>query len=710
MTLGFYGNAKIIVARCSHRFLVICLFLPFFALAQENSDPTAIWYRAFLTYESSLELEKSGKFLEALNKCNEAKALYDGLAYNFPDFQPDIVRFKQQIVADTRLRIIDSNQRHRKGEQVQAMNGKPRLPGPSGTLPPQKELPNIEVPGNQGTSYDETPISEENSLPSWNHNPRVTRQAHDLLNEAKIESSQKDSIIEQLKKENEMLKSERDASEARFQQTQKELVKVKQEHAKLTQQIEQLERSPQNQSAQQTIQEYRDIAKKAMEVAKSQTEKSSQLLSQLRAAENRIAVQAARIQELEEEKENLAKIIQGKGVGAEALQDLVDQNQRLSKRLDLAEKYALRAANDLENKEQDLVLLRSEIQKVRGERETLIAENIKHQQQIEGLQKKLEMLSDGLSDEDKNALTMAPEQKAENELLRSIVLKQLMRQAQLKQAKELLLRQLDRLGVRSESLFENVEHMTRGTQLTAEEMNLFKSPAFQELMQVASVDGSGSIVYNTLSAPASASNRTVIEGQKVNVELAQLDKVARLDFKEGRLAEAEDGFLKYLHYRPRNVQCLCNLGILKIQLQNYGEAEQYLQRAIALDKNSGTAQYLLGRTYFFQNRFDEALNHLEQGIQLQPNNATAHNCVGVIASQKGWTTRAEKAFGKAVEIEPKFGDAHFNLAVLLSSQGRARFELAKDHYFKALELGIPRDGNLEQILKKTAQGIEVGMR
>jgi len=709
MIQGFCGSANSIVAKYSPRFLAVCLFISFSA-AQENSDPAAIWYRAFLTYESSLELEKSGKFLEALNKCNEAKALYDGLAYNFPDFQPDIVRFKQQIVADTRLRIIDTNQRHRKGEHITPNVERPPLPVPSGTLPAPGELPNIDVPGNQGPSYHETPIAEENSLPSWNQNPRVTRQAHDLLNEAKNESARKDSIIEQLRRENEMLKSERDASEARFQQTQKELEIVKREHAKLTQQIEQLERTPQNQNAQQTIQEYRDIARKAMEVAKAQTEKSSQLLGQLRAAENKIASQAARIKELEEEKDNLAKIIQGKGMGTEALKELVDQNQRLSKRLDLAEKYALRASNDLENKDQDIALLKSEIQKVRGERETLIAENIKHQQQIEALQKKLEMLSDGLSDDDKNALTMAPEQKAENELLRSMVLKQLARQAQLKQAKDLLLRQLDRLGVRSESLFDKIEDITRGVQPTAEEMKLFKSPGFQEMLQEASVEVAGTIVYNTLSAPATATNRTAIEGQKVNVVLAQIDKAARLDYKEGRLAEAEEGFLKYLHYRPQNVQCLCNLGILKIQLQNYSEAEQYLQRAIALDKDSGTAQYLLGRTYFFQNRFDEALNHLEQGIQLQPNNATAHNCVGVIASQKGWASRAEKAFGKAVEIEPKFGDAYFNLAVLLSSQGRSRFESAKNHYFKALELGVPRDGNLEQILKKTAQGMEVGMR
>ena len=244
-------------------------------------------------------------------------------------------------------------------------------------------------------------------------------------------------------------------------------------------------------------------------------------------------------------------------------------------------------------------MLKSEISKIKFERDRLLAENMRHQQSMEQLQQKLKMLSDGLSAEEKNALASAsPVERQENELLRSMVLKQLRRQAQMKQAKELLLRQLDKVGVRSDMLLGLVEDMANGSQLTDEEKALFKSPQFQEIVNAASSDSSseseqassdsgstvleGSPETGSMSATLVAAGNGatapngVIRNQKVAVELVQLEKSARLDFSEGRYSEAEASFLEYLRYRPRSVSCLCNLGILKIALKNYSEAEYFL--------------------------------------------------------------------------------------------------------------------------------------
>src|SRR5690606_8604491 len=113
-------------------------------------------------------------------------------------------------------------------------------------------------------------------------------------------------------------------------------------------------------------------------------------------------------------------------------------------------------------------------------------------QSIEDLQRKLELLSDGLSEADKHALANAsPVERQENELLRSMVLKQLRRQAQMKQAKALLLKQLDKVGARSDVLIGLVEDMARGSQLTDEEKALFKSPRFAEILEAASPPDGG---------------------------------------------------------------------------------------------------------------------------------------------------------------------------------------------------------------------------
>jgi tetratricopeptide (TPR) repeat protein len=300
----------------------------------------------------------------------------------------------------------------------------------------------------------------------------------------------------------------------------------------------------------------------------------------------------------------------------------------------------------------------------------------------------------------------------------------------MKQAKELLLTQLDRVGARSDTLLGLVEDMARGSQLSEEEKALFKAPQFEEIIAAAGATEAPAAAGGTAAAPANpavmsatlvapgngpppagVSPDGVVENQKLTVELAQIDKAARLDFKEGRYAEAEAGFLEYLRYLPQNVPCLCNLGVLKMTMRNYSEAEYHLEKALAVDGKSGLAHYLLGRAYFLQEKFDEALEKLETGLTYDPRNAKAHNCVGVISSRKGWVTRAERAFTNAVSIDPEYGDAHFNLAVLHASKEQPDANEAGKHYFRALHLGIPRDATIESFLKEAeAAGAAVGMR
>ena len=78
--------------------------MPFFssARAQDSLDPSDIWYRGFLLVQAAQELETQGKHLEALNKLTEAKPLYDHLAQQFPDFQPEIVKDRRHLIAEKR--------------------------------------------------------------------------------------------------------------------------------------------------------------------------------------------------------------------------------------------------------------------------------------------------------------------------------------------------------------------------------------------------------------------------------------------------------------------------------------------------------------------------------------------------------------------------------------------------------------------------------
>ncbi len=743
------------------------------ATAQEGLDPSEIWYRGFLLVQAAQDLEAKGKTLDALNKLTEAKPLYDHLAQQFPDFQPEIVRERRHLIAEKRdelkLAMRPDAVANGAGSEFAppSANGLPATLG-AGESPRSPAIAPPPLPGGEfarapgdfggsprGGSFEIDGEEGEFALPTWNEGasqalprdgaaplpgmPRVESRSAAvgaIANSLHSDLSSKDALISWLNDENQKLRNEVKQREQLLQQVNSELVRARASREELMHRIAAAEAGGGGLGAQQKIDQLKTLLRDATTQLETATQRNEQLVAAMEQSQQEMQKMRARMGELERERDNLLEVVQGGGNGGKALKELMDRNRGLAEQLDRAEQLAESLSELNKEKDDDIALLKSEITRIKLERDQLLTENERHQQSIEDLQKKLELLSDGLTAEDKQALASAtPVERQENELLRSMVLKQLRRQAQMKQAKELLLSQLDRLGARSDVLLGLIEDMARGSKLSDEEKALFRAPQFEEIIAAAGASeesaagapesaasegsavegGEGPVMTATLvaagRAPEGISPDGVIENQKLSVELAQIDKAARLDFKEGRYAEAEAGFLEYLRYLPTNVPCLCNLGVLKISMKNYSEAEYFLEKAIAIDGKSGLAYYLLGRTYFLQDKLDEALEKLESGLTFDPQNAKAHNCVGVISTRKGWVDRAQRAFVNAVSIDPDFGDAHFNLAVLHATKDQPDPAEAGKHYFRALHLGIPRDATIEGFLKEAEEaGGAVGMR
>ena len=58
-------------------------------------DPSDLWFRAYTVLREGQKAEADGNLLEALSKYNESKPIFDSLAREFPDFYPDLVRFRR---------------------------------------------------------------------------------------------------------------------------------------------------------------------------------------------------------------------------------------------------------------------------------------------------------------------------------------------------------------------------------------------------------------------------------------------------------------------------------------------------------------------------------------------------------------------------------------------------------------------------------------
>lgn len=182
-------------------------------------------------------------------------------------------------------------------------------------------------------------------------------------------------------------------------------------------------------------------------------------------------------------------------------------------------------------------------------------------------------------------------------------------------------------------------------------------------------------------------------------------EIAREAAAEGQAAfarkdydRARRSFKKALDLAPDNLVVLINLGVVEFYAGKYPEAESVLKRAVQLKLDTAPAWLTLGTMYMEEGRLDEALAALSQAVLYDPKNARARNYLGVVVGRKGWVDGAQDELRKAVEIDPNYTDAHYNLAAFYMENKPPSVELARRHYFRAVELGAEKDPELEKAL------------
>jgi len=119
------------------------------------------------------------------------------------------------------------------------------------------------------------------------------------------------------------------------------------------------------------------------------------------------------------------------------------------------------------------------------------------------------------------------------------------------------------------------------------------------------------------------------------------------------------------------------------------EAEQWLQRAVALDKTSagGWEAYaiLLGQ----MGRHGEALAKLRKAAALAPDSGRYPYLMALVQAEAGDQKMTEELFRKAVEIDPEYDRAWYNLGLLLAGQERLKEALEAIRQAEAVNQQTP---------------------
>jgi predicted TPR repeat methyltransferase len=203
----------------------------------------------------------------------------------------------------------------------------------------------------------------------------------------------------------------------------------------------------------------------------------------------------------------------------------------------------------------------------------------------------------------------------------------------------------------------------------------------------------------------------------VTVDFEHMLRKASLAHREGRLAEAEKGYLEILRKKPDWGPVLNALGTVFLDQARPDKARKVFEKGAGLTPPYGPACYNLGRLKQRENdhegaialyramlkwdpRFGQAWNNLgvayretgnedealacfQKAVKFAPDMAEAWNNLGVAQDEFNRVEEASKSYQKAIEVRPDYASAQFNLAVSL--QKRRLFKEAEDHYKKVLE-------------------------
>ena len=285
----------------------------------------------------------------------------------------------------------------------------------------------------------------------------------------------------------------------------------------------------------------------------------------------------------------------------------------------------------------------------------------------------------------------------ENVMLRSILDRQLKEQARREAARRLVLDEFKNLAVSTDALKTQMEVLSSPlVALTEEEQGMLKFSAPTLVAPEPAAPAPTPTLASAADKPAGP--ETFSEKPRIPDEFKETAAQATSLYNEKKFDEAAAAYEKILVKYPQSIYALSNLGVVRFQQQKYPEAEKALREAIRVAPSDAFSHSVLGIALVQQEKYDDAIQILSRAVALDPSDAKTRNYLGISSSRKGLQEAAEQECRKAIELDEGYGDAHFNLAVIYATQTPPAKELAKRHYSRALELGVPKDTELEKLI------------
>jgi Flp pilus assembly protein TadD/septal ring factor EnvC (AmiA/AmiB activator) len=752
-------------------FLLAGLLIAVVTAQAQSDDPSETFLKAYMTAQQGEKLERDGQFTRALAKYRFAGSLLEELKKTHSDWQPAIVEYRSRKVSESILRVQSKSGTQ---QDLAATNAPPpeAQPSPQRSTEPtvdlgaaKSKLSIVVQPAGEGSP---APGQKEAAVPAPAANENAIKNATQKLREkvdqleAELQHSR--SKVSQVEGEKEKLNTKLKESNSKLGKAQQELEQSKEAEKNVRGQLVGAQASLKkiqettngDQRAQEalkgqiaelkqalisaeqgraTAEKERDaqnakLADANSQVAQITKERDSQntkladantqivQITKQRDEENaKLTDATSQVAQITKERDDALGQLAGLKDSEHRVALLVAENTELKEKLSAAEQSMREVGEDKPKKEQELAEAKKQLEDLRAQLDASEKQNKEFEVAVATLKSQLEDTSAQL---EKAKLTGANAEETakltrENQILRNIVVRERQEEARREQAKKLMLAELDKLKIKSDTLNEQVALLAQPvTKLTDEELALLRQPVISisdespntvkasfTYAKPSTPTQPGEPIVETTESPSPALEATSQGGFKPDVPADMMDiaKQAKENFDHGKYHAAERQYQELLTKIPNNLYSLSNLGVVYFRTGKLKAAELTLKKAVSIAPKDEFARTTLGIVYYRQSKFEEALNELTKSLAINPKSAAAHNYLGITASQKGWQEAAEKEILEAIAVKPDYADAHFNLAVIYATASPPSKELAKRHYAKATELGAEPDTSLEKLLR-----------
>jgi tetratricopeptide (TPR) repeat protein len=132
----------------------------------------------------------------------------------------------------------------------------------------------------------------------------------------------------------------------------------------------------------------------------------------------------------------------------------------------------------------------------------------------------------------------------------------------------------------------------------------------------------------------------------------------------GRLDEGAQVLYDYHLRNPNDEIVLDALGVIALSRRDYVKAIYYLQRAVKIVPDFGSARNNLGKTYLEMGKPSEALPHLQRAAVLSPSDPIVQTNLGSAFAALGRPAEARTFLERALALSPDYQPAMIQLQSL----------------------------------------------